>query len=169
MFRKPLPLLRLAIYVIGIVVCGSVAGRETFYALAGVTTTGTIVTVGRYVSKGSGRTSGFWGEYEYFDADNVRHVGRADSFSFLPNGVVSPTAHPGDAVDIQFLRHAPQMSRLVPSPLGGLCFGSVALLAAVVFVAEIVVRRRRGRRRAQNPIDPGDDLDRDGKPQTDKP
>ena len=131
--EKRLPWVRLVIYLIIVGICGAVAAYELFYALAGDTTTATILAVGR--TSPMRRTSTYWAEYEFFDADQVRHVGRSD--------FVHPTTKPFDLVEVQYLRHAPEMSRLAPSAAGGLCYGSVALLAVIVFVAEIVTRRRQ--------------------------
>jgi hypothetical protein len=149
MLRKPLPWLRLAIYAIGMAVCGGVVTREVYYALACTTTTGTIIAVGQNVRKDGRRSSSFWGEYEYFDADNVRHVGKAQSLTLLPSGNVDATTQPGEGVAVQYFPHAPERSRLVPTPLGCMCYGAVALLAVGVFVGELAVRSRRRRRRQQ--------------------
>ena len=136
-FYKPLPVLRLALYLLIFIGCGAVAGHELYYALFANTTTATILSAGR--TAGSLRHARFWAEYEYFDAQQIRHVARADD--------VYPTTKPGDDVEVQYLRHDPQTSRFAPSPAGGLCYGAVALFAAFVFVAELAVRMRRHRRR----------------------
>jgi formylglycine-generating enzyme required for sulfatase activity len=145
--QKPLPLIRLAIYLLIVGVCGAVACRELYYALACESTTATVIAVGKTGRPGS-RTSGFWAQYEYFDDPGERHLGRAESFNFSLDATISPTVFPGDTLDIQFLRHAPQTSRITPSVIGGICFAAVAFLAGFVFAAELVVpwqRRRRAR------------------------
>jgi hypothetical protein len=146
--ERPLPLLRLALYLLIVGVCGAVACRELYYALACESTTAAVVAIGKTGGKGS-RTSGFWAQYEYLDDQGERHLGRAESFNFALDGTISPTVGPGDILDIQFLRHAPQTSRVTPSPIGGICFAAVAFLAGFVFAAELVVpwQRRRRRRR----------------------
>jgi hypothetical protein len=127
------PLARLAVYVLIFVVCGAVACHESYYALSSNTTTATVLTVGK---SGSGsRTARYWADYEYFDTQEGRHVGRLEG--------VPPATYPGDRVEVQYLRHAPQTSRRTPSQMPGLSYGAVALLSAVVFTAEIVVRRQR--------------------------
>jgi hypothetical protein len=140
--RKPLPYLRLALYLVILGGCGAVAAHELYYAVCGDTVPATILAAGR--TPGSLRNARFWAEYEYFDAQQVRHVGRADD--------VHPTTSRGDVVEVQYLRHDPETSRLAPSPAKWLCFGAVAFLAAVVFVAELAVRWPR-RRRARKPPD----------------
>jgi hypothetical protein len=84
-----------------------------------------------------------WGQFEYVDTQGERHLGRADSFSFTLDGTITPTTGRGDVLDVQFFRHAPQISRVTPSPIGGICFAAVAFLAGFVFVAELVVRWQR--------------------------
>ena len=133
-FRR-LPLLRLLVYLLILGACGAVAMWELYYALCSSTTTGTVIAVGR---TSRSRSAAYWADYEYFDADQARHVGRA---------TVHPTTNPFDLVEVQYLRHAPETSRLPPSAAAGLCYGSVALLAIAVFVGEIVTRRRRKRKR----------------------
>jgi hypothetical protein len=133
---KRLHLLRLAAYLVIVAVCGAVAGYEVYYALAGETTTGTIVSVGK--GGGMSRSAQYFADYEYFDTQHVRHVAHARW--------VHPTTAVGDSVEVQYLRHSPETSRLAPSPAAGLCYGAVAILAAVVFVGEILIRRRSRRR-----------------------
>ena len=132
MIKERLPMLRLVIYLIILGVCGFVTLRELFYALGGDTTTATVRSVSK--TSASRRTATFVAEYEYTDAGNNRHVGKAN---------VHPTTRPFDVIEIQYLLHAPQISRPAPSPAGGLCFGTVALLALAAFLGEIAVRRRR--------------------------
>jgi hypothetical protein len=143
--RGRLPLWRLAIYVVIFAACGYVAGRELFYALASTTTTGTVIALGKTGQPGS-RFSRFWADYEYSDAQDDRHVGRAFSFTYSLDASIPSTTHVGDAVEVQYLRHFPESSRLRTSLAGGLCFGFMALFAATVFSAELVLRRRRPRR-----------------------
>src|SRR5438094_1011430 len=119
-----LPLWRLAAYVLIVGVCGTVAARELYYGVAAQRTTATIVMMGQ---AGRGRAVRYWADYEYFDGQQARHTNRADS--------VHPATNPGDAIEIQYLRSAPEVSRLAPSPAMGLCFGAVALVAGVVLGA----------------------------------
>jgi len=142
--RKPLSLGRLILYVIIFAVCGAAAAREVYYALAGDITTGTVTWFGKNTRFAS-RSSTYWAEYEYFDSQGTRHTGRASTFTLSLDAAIPATTHVGDAVEVQYLRHSPESSRLVPSPAGGLCFGFMALLAAVAFIAELAVRRRRRR------------------------
>jgi len=130
--------LRLTIYLLIVGVCGAVACRELYYALACESTSATVVAIGK-TGRPGGRTSGFWAQYEYFDDQGDRYLGRAESFHFALDGTISPTVAPGDIFDIQFLRHAPQTSRITPSVIGGICFAAVAFLAGFVFAAELVV------------------------------
>ena len=147
---KRLPLFRLAAYVLLFIVCGGVLGHELYFALASTSTTGTVLAVGTPPNRALGRrASRIWADYEYFDADKERHVGRAYSASFDLGGAISPSAVPGDSVEVQYLHHSPATSRLTPSPAGGICFGAVAALAVVVFVGEFVVRVRRRRKRSE--------------------
>lgn len=132
--EQRLPLLRLAIYVVIAGICGFVAAWELYYLLGSDTTMATVIAVGRTSPR---RTAAYWADYEYFDEQQQRHVGRAS---------VHPTTNVFDLLEIQYLRHAPQTSRPAPSLAGLLCYGSVALLAVVVFVGEIVTRQKRGRR-----------------------
>jgi hypothetical protein len=134
--KTPLPLLRLAIYLVIIAGCGGVAAYEIYYALAGEVTTATILTFGK--PQGAPRNARFMADYEYFDDSQARHVGRT---AWAP-----PTTKPGDQIEVQYLRHTPDTSRLAPSPAGFLCYGAITGLAAVVFVGEFVVRRRRRHR-----------------------
>src|SRR5882724_1344844 len=75
---KPLPLLRLTIYLLLVGGCGAVACRELYYALAGESTNATVVAMGKTGRPGS-RTGGFWAQYEYFDTQGEPHLGRAES------------------------------------------------------------------------------------------
>ena len=134
--NAPLPLWRLAAYVVILGVCGVLASRELYYAIAAERSTATVVMMGQ---AGRGRAVRYWADYEYFDARQVRHVGRADS--------VHPATNPGDEIAVQYLRSTPEVSRVAPSPVMGLSFGAVALLAAVVLGAEVVTWWRRRRRR----------------------
>jgi hypothetical protein len=127
--------LRLAAYLAIFGVCGAVTAYELYYAVFGVTTTATIIMFGK---RGfAQRTTSYWADYEYVDTHGNVHVARADP--------VHPATQVGEEVEVQYLRHAPDISRLSPGPVKGLCFGAVALLAAVVFVAELVVRWRQRR------------------------
>jgi hypothetical protein len=145
--EKPLPLVRLSVYLLIAGTCGTVTCREVYYALACESTTATVVAIGRTKNAGPGSqsNSGFWGQYEYFDTQGERRLGRAVSFTYTLDGTISPTNVPGDVLAVQFFGHAPQTSRVTPSPIGGICFAAIALLAGVVFVAELVVRWRRRR------------------------
>jgi hypothetical protein len=143
--EKPVPLLRLVLYTLIVGVCGTVACREFYYALACESTTATVVAIGwtKNARPGSRSSSGFWGQYEYFDTLGERHIGRAVSFTYTLDGTICPTTVPGDILAVQFFRHVPQISRVTPSATGGVCFAAVALLAGFVFAAELVVRWRR--------------------------
>ncbi len=135
---KPLPLWRMLAYVAVFVGCGAVAMHELYYAVAGSTTTGTIVSIVKM--PGAGRSARFRSEYAFIDEQGVQHTAVATG--------IHPLMRIGDAVEVQYLRHAPESSRLAPSPAAGLCYGSVALFAAIVFAGEWIVRRRarpRGR------------------------
>ena len=133
---KTLPWLRLVLYVVIFGVCGGVAGYEWYCAAVGEITSGTVLRVitSKVPMRGNTR---YWAEYEYFDVLNGRHIGKAR---------VVPATNPGDVVDVQYNRFFPEQSRLAPSPAAGICFGSVAALALVVFVGEFVVRFRRRRK-----------------------
>ena len=135
---RPLPWLRLFLYVVIFGVCGGVATYEGYCAAVGEITTGTVLRVITSRSVGR-RNTQYWAEYEYFDALNGRHIGKAR---------VVPATNPGDVVEVQYNRFFPEQSRLAPSPAAGICFGSVAALALVVFVGEFVVRFRRARKRS---------------------
>jgi hypothetical protein len=127
------PFFRRTIYVLLFIGCGSVAGYELYFWLAGNVTAATVLRVGR--TRLSLRNSRYWAEYEYFDQHGNRHIGHA--------AIVPPVTAAGEQIEIQYLRHEPETSRLAPSPAKALCFGAVALLAATVFTAEILVGRRR--------------------------
>jgi hypothetical protein len=131
--RKPLPWVRLAAYVFIFAVCGAVVARELFYALGCNTTMGTIRSVGTsWVGARGGAV--YFADYEYLDAQEVRHTGRANR--------VFPSMRAGTPIKVQYFRHAPASSRPAPSPVWVLSYGSIALLAAVVFAAEVVMWRR---------------------------
>lgn len=130
---RPLPWLRLVIYVLILVGCGYVAGREAYFGLASNITEGTAVRLG---STGTGRGTRYWAEFEYLDTQNAPHL--------LLVNPSHPATMPGDVAEVQYLRHAPSVSRLKPTLLMGWSFGGVAVLAVVVFVGEIVVCRRQG-------------------------
>ena len=127
--RRP-PFVRMLIYLVIVGICGGVAAWELGWWLGSNTTSATVLSV----SRPTRRSTFLRAEYEYLDEDQVRHLGTA---------YVHPTTNPLDPIEIQYLRLAPDSSRLTSSPAAGLCYGSVALLAAVVFVGEIVTRRRR--------------------------
>jgi hypothetical protein len=133
---RRLPVLRLAGYVLVCGLCGAVASHEVYYALASNTTTATVLALG--ATPNAGRSARYWVEYAYFDTQRARHVGRAEG--------VYPSMRPGDGIGVEYLRHAPQTSRLTPSPALGLGYGAAALLAALLFAAEIVTWRRGQRR-----------------------
>src|SRR5882762_4110763 len=101
--EKPVPLLRLTIYLLIVGVCGAVACRELYYGLACESTNATVVAIGKADRPGS-QTSGFWAQYEYFEDQGARHPGRAESFNFSLDATISPTVFPGDILDSQFLR-----------------------------------------------------------------
>ena len=134
--RTSLPWLRLLAYLLVLGVCGAVAGYEFYYLLLGVRTTGVVTAVGR---TGRTRTATFWAQYEYVDLHGERRAGKVNS--------VPPPTEPGDTLDVTFLPHAPEVSRVGVSVVKMLCFGGVAGLALVVFTAELVVRQVRGRKR----------------------
>src|SRR5207249_1746139 len=100
-------------------------------------TTGTILSVG--TSSQSLRSARYWADYEYHDADQLRHTGRADG--------VHPATHAGELVQVEYLRRDPATSRRAPPRAMGPTFGAVALLAAVVMGLEIWTWRRKHRRR----------------------
>jgi hypothetical protein len=127
------PLIRLAVYILLLVVCGAVAGHELYFLLAGNKTVATILRTGKTTV--AVRRSRYWAEYEYVDQQGNRHVGQAR--------IVPPVISAGEHIEIQYLVHAPATSRVAPAPAKGWCFGAVALLAATVFTAEILVSRRR--------------------------
>ena len=150
-FTKRLPLLRLVLYVLILAGCGGVVGHELYYAIRSTSTTGTILVVGAPRSRLVGPPRNrIWADYEYFDSNQERHVGRAYAATFELAGTIPATAAPGDAVDVQYLAHDPKTSRLRPSPAGGICFGAVAALALAAFVGELAVRYRRRRRSRQD-------------------
>ena len=131
--RGALPILRLAVYVVIFGACGAVAAHEAYYWLAGTRTTAPVVAVSK-----TGPTTHalrYAADYEFLDLGQVRHTGHTDN--------ALPTTNFGDEIEVQYLRHDPRTSRLAPSPAAGLCYGAVALLAGITFVAEWVVRRRR--------------------------
>ncbi len=130
---KPMPVLRLGVYLLILAVCGGVAAHELYYWLGGNIATGTILKVGKVTRLQ--RTFRFWADYEYFDHAHVRHVGRAEN--------VAPVTRAGEQIVVQYLRHAPATSRPAASPAVAAWFGAVAGLAAITFVAEILIRRRR--------------------------
>jgi hypothetical protein len=84
-----------------------VAAHEFYCYLCCDTTTATIVGVGRPALPS--RTARYWADYEYFDAQQVKHVGRAEG--------VRPTTSRGDFVEVQFLRRRPTDES--PGDLGG--------------------------------------------------
>jgi hypothetical protein len=135
---RPLPLVRLAVYVLIFTGCGAVAAYDAYYAASSTTTLATVRSVGA-VRVGARGGASYVADYEYLDAQGVRHAGRAEG--------VPPVTRAGDQVEVQYLRHMPSSSRLAPSPVRGLSYGAVALLAAGVFAAEVVVRRGLGGRR----------------------
>src|SRR5438128_2336143 len=135
--KQPLPLLRLLFYLLVVSVCGFVAAREFYVRINSNTTTGTIRSVG--TSSQSLRSARYWAEYEYLDAEQVPHTGRADG--------VPPATRAGDPVTVDYFRRDPATSRLAPSRGLGPTFGVVALFAAVVMGLEIWTWRRRQRRR----------------------
>jgi hypothetical protein len=134
----------LVIYVLILLSCGAVAAHEFVYLLGADTTSGKILGVGK--TSASLRHARYWADYEYFDADQVRHVGRAEN--------VPPVTRAGQSIEIEYLRHAPATSRLAAPPAGALCYGVVAVLAASAFAGEILVGRRR--RWARSPEVRGD-------------
>lgn len=129
--QKPLPLIRLAVYVLIVVGCGAVLAREVYYALGCDSALGTVRSIG--TTRTSGRSAVYHANYDYLDAHEALHTGRAE--------YVFPNLEPGTRVRVQYFRHAPAVSRLAPSPVWALSFASIALLAIVVFAAEIVTRR----------------------------
>jgi hypothetical protein len=133
---------RLGLYVIVFALCAAVAAREAYYFLAGTTTTGTVVAFGKTGQPG-GRSSGYWADYEYFDAQGDRHVHRARSFTFSLDAAIPTTTQVGDSVEVQYLRYSPETGRLWTSPLGGICFGFVAMLSVAAFAAELWMCTRR--------------------------
>jgi hypothetical protein len=130
---KPLPLVRLAIYVLMFAGCGAVAVREIYYTLSSNITMATVRSVGKSSVTAKGIVF-YFADYEYLDAHEVRHTGRADD--------VPAVTRAGDQVKVQYFRQTPASSRLAPSPVRGLSYGTIALLAAAVFAAEIVTRRQ---------------------------
>ncbi len=135
---KPLPLARLAVYVLIFAFCGAVAVRELYYALSNNTTLATIRSVGRASVSARG-TVFYFADYEYLDAQEILHAGRAND--------VPAVTRAGDHVKVQYFRYTPGSSRLAPSPVLCLSYGAIALLAAAVFAAEVrpsagLIRRR---------------------------
>ena len=119
------------------------AAREFSVRLASTLTTGTVLSVG--TSSQSLRSARYSAEYEYHDAEQLRHIGRADG--------VHPATRAGDAVTVEYLRRDPATSRLAPSRGLGPAFGAVALLAGVVMGLEIGTwYRRQKKRRTQTDL-----------------
>jgi hypothetical protein len=134
-FLRTLPLVRLAIYVVVFVGCGAVVVREVYFAIRCTTTTATVRSVGSSTVTRGGRAGYFFADYDYLDAEGIRHSGRAN--------LVPAVTRAGDQVEVQYFPYSPASSRLTPSPVWGLSFAAIALLAAAVLAAEIGVRWRR--------------------------
>lgn len=141
--RPPLPLLRLAFYLLVVSICGYVAVREFSVRLSSNLTTGAVLSVG--TSSQSLRSARYWAEYEYHDTEQLRHTGRADG--------VHPATRAGELVTVEYLRRDPTTSRLAPPRGMGPIFGAVALLAAVVMGLEIWTWRRKRQRRHRDDQD----------------
>jgi hypothetical protein len=146
--QKPLPLVRLAVYVLIFAGCGAVVVYEVYHALGCNSVMGTVRSVGSKSAGGPRSGSYFFADYEYLDAAGVRHTGRAN--------YVLATTRPGDQIEVQYFRHAPGSSRPLPSPVRALSYGAIALLAAVVFAAEILTRRRKPGARDVTSSEPGE-------------
>jgi hypothetical protein len=128
----------LTVYAVIVAGCGAVMVREVYYALATTSTLATVRSVGSTrVGARGGAT--YHVDYDFLDAHGALHTGRGEN--------VFPSIRAGDQVKVQYLRHSPTSSRLAPSPVRGLSYGAIALLAAVAFAAEIVLRRQGRRRR----------------------
>src|SRR5437763_65541 len=99
--RKPLPVLRLVVYLLILAGCGALACHELFYWVFANNTEATVVMVGK--TAGRPRSVRYWADFEYFDAQGNQHTGRFDN--------VHPATYPGDPIEIQYLRHAPEKYR----------------------------------------------------------
>src|SRR5262249_1418616 len=104
--RKPLPLVPLAGYVLIFARFGGGVVREVYYALGCNSVVGTIRSVGTSWTGARGGAV-YFAEYEYLDAQEVRHTGRAN--------YVPPSTRAGAPVKVQYFRHAPASSRPAPS------------------------------------------------------
>jgi hypothetical protein len=133
---RPLPVWRLVLYVLILLGCGAVAAYESYYWFAADQISATVVGVGK--ASNSQRHARYWATYEYTGPDGIQYTGRVDG--------VPPVTQPGQTLEIQCLRQDLATSRLAVSPAAGVCYGTVAAMAVIAFVGEIVIRRKAKRR-----------------------
>lgn len=133
--RRPLPATRLAVYAFLFAFCLIALMYEAYHALSCDSVLGTVRAVGKTTPQPGTRGPHQYAlDYDYVDANGDRHAGQVFRDFFIPQ--------PGTQVEVQYFRERPAHSRLASSPLWTLSIASIALLLAIAFAAEVVMRRR---------------------------